>query len=127
MRMVNRTSALAIFGAAVLWVLAGTAGNASTFSKATYLWFNDTILVAGTTLPAGAYVFELANPDTGRNIVRVSSRDRSKHVLVHTRRVLRPGRLREGLVTLGEARPGSPRPITAWFPQGENSGYQFVH
>jgi hypothetical protein len=44
-----------------------------------------------------------------------------------TRFTPRPGGLRDGLVTLGEARSGFPVPITAWFPQDEIVGYAFIY
>jgi hypothetical protein len=127
---VNRGSALVLAGAAFVWLLAGTmTTSASTFSKMTYLTFSVPVaLPGGVTLRAGEYIFELAAPETTRNVVRVSDRARSKvYVTAITRPAPRPGGLRDGMVTLGEARPGSPRPVTAWFPQGESVGYAFIY
>jgi hypothetical protein len=60
--------------------------------------------------------------------VRVVNRERSKvYLTAVTRPVPRPGGLREGLVTLGEAPRGTPKPITAWFPQDETVGYAFIY
>jgi hypothetical protein len=111
-----------------VWLLAGATGDASTFAKTTYLTFNRAVALPGVTLPAGEYLFELANPHTARNVVRVMDRERSKvYLTALTRFTPRPGGLRDGLVTLGEARSGFPVPITAWFPQDEIVGYAFIY
>ena len=70
------------------------------------------------TLPAGTYIFELANPDTGRDVVRIFSKDRRKMFAMHlTYGVSRPsnGNLK-GTLTLGERTAGAPPEVKAWFP-----------
>jgi hypothetical protein len=121
-------SALAIC-AAVLWVLTGMVSSASTFSKTTYLKFSGAVALPGVTLNAGEYVFELVNPDTSSNVVRVMNRERSRvHLTALTRPTYRPAKANRGATaTLGEGRSGSPPPVKAWFPEGEITGYEFIY
>lgn len=45
-----------------------------------------------------------------------------------TNRVEKPAQLAaDRLVTLGEARPGAPPPVTAWYPQGALRGHAFIY
>ena len=130
MTVINRRSALAAFGGvAVFWVLAGATGNATNFSKLTYLKFSRAVAVPGVVLSPGEYAFELVNPSTSRNVVRVSNKQRTTtYAMKMTRPIHRPARLdAKAAVTLGEARPGEAIPIKAWFPLGESIGYEFIY
>jgi hypothetical protein len=124
----HRMVALILFGA-VLWAFAEVAGAASTFKETTYLKFSGAVALPGVTLGAGEYVFELANPDTSRNVVQVRNRERSKvYLTAITLPVHRPAAAASAaVVTLGEAQPGLAPPIKAWFPQGETTGYAFIY
>ena len=125
----NRRAALVLCSAAVLGVFAAAMGNASTVNKTTFLKFSGPVALPGVALGAGEYIFELANPDSGRNVVKVTNRDRSKlYALKLTRTTHRPVSANApATVTLGEARPGSPTPIKAWFPINESTGYEFIY
>jgi hypothetical protein len=121
----NRRAALVICGAAILGVFAAAVGNASTFNKLTYLKFSGAVALPGTTLDKGEYSFATA----GSNVVVVRNKNGSKvYGLFLTQSVIRPANTRsDASVTLGEARPGTPPPIRAWFPIGETTGYQFIY
>jgi hypothetical protein len=121
----NRRAALVICGAAILGVFAAAVGNASTFNKLTYLKFSGAVALPGTTLDKGEYSFSTA----GSNVVVVRNKNGSKaYGLFLTQSVIRPASARnDATVTLGEARPGTPPPIKAWFPMGETTGYQFIY
>jgi hypothetical protein len=86
------------------------------------------VALPGAVLPAGAYIFEVANPDSSQTVVRVSHRDtRRVYFAGFTMRVARPGSLpADQVVTVGEARSGEAMPITAWYPRGRLSGHRFV-
>jgi hypothetical protein len=113
----------------VMCVLAATFTGASTPTRMTYFTFSAPVRVTGILLPAGTYVFEIANPYTSSNVVRVLDRKRSKlYVAALTRPVMRPRATRlDATIVFGEAGPSTPRPIAAWYPQGDTTGREFLH
>jgi hypothetical protein len=94
-----------------------------------YLTFSGSVALPGVVLPAGSYIFEVANLDTGGNVVHVSSRNgRRIQYLGFTRRIERPRNLdRDTPVTFGEAAPGNPVPIRVWYPSGSTTGHEFTY
>jgi len=98
-------------------------------SGLTYLTFNRPVSLPGVTLGTGTYAFEIANPDSGGDVVVVRDRER-RHVyylgMTHNIDRLSDGR-RDGAVTLGEAGADQPVPIVAWFPANASHGRLFVY
>jgi hypothetical protein len=79
-------------------------------------------------LPAGTYVFKLAESPADRNIVQVFSQD-ERHLFgtflaIPDYRIQPAGRT---IITFEERSAGSPEAIKAWFYPGENYGHQFVY
>lgn len=112
---------------AVLWVAAATL-SAVTFDWTTYFTFTKPVKAAGVVLPAGSYVFDITNPHTSADVVRVRDRKRMKqYVLTLTRPVTRPadGRL-DASIVFGEGSATVPPPIRAWYPAGETTGREFL-
>jgi hypothetical protein len=66
-----------VCGAAAFAALATTA-HADDFTKLSLLTFSGPVDVPGITLPAGTYRFELADPTTGRRVVKVADKDGKK-------------------------------------------------
>jgi hypothetical protein len=97
--------------------------------RQTALTFNRAVSLPGVTLGPGTYVFELANPESGSNIVRVRNREDYRQVYYtgFTHMVERPNSLGGRPVLLGEAIPGKAVPILAWYPQGDRMGRQFIY
>jgi len=97
--------------------------------KTMYLTFSGPVRLPGVTLAAGTYEFEIANPLTSGDIVRVRSRDhRQSFFQGFTTPVRKPARMKEdAAVSLGESVKGSPAPIVAWYPSGESTGRQFEY
>ena len=83
----------------------------------------------GVALGTGTYIFELAEPMSNNSIVRVSSTDRQRiYLTAFTYPIMRPANMRKGqVVTFGESSNGAPAPITAWFPDGSNTGREFIY
>jgi len=115
-------------------VLLGVLATASTGAfidsrRTTYFTFSHSVQLPGVVLPAGTYIFEVANPDGGSNIVVVRSRDRSKvHALKMTQFAYRPAsRDLNAAITLGETPAGNPPPVKAWYPQSETIGREFIY
>jgi len=98
-------------------------------SRRNILTFSGPVALPGTTLTAGSYVFELADPYDGDHIVVVRNRERTRtYYLGMTTRVSRPAGLpADRLVVFGEAQRGAPKPIVAWYPLNEADGFEFVY
>jgi hypothetical protein len=116
-------------GVVLLGVLATSSTGAMDSRRTTHFTFSGPVQLPGVTLAAGTYTFEVANPDSGSDIVRVSSRDRSKvYALKFTRFVdrERTGKL-NATISLGETSAGNPPPVKAWYPQFETRGREFIY
>ena len=127
--MGNRKSVFAVCGALGLALLMVTSSHAWVGQKnLSYLTFNGVVALPGGTLAAGTYIFELADQRVA-NLVRVSSRDRARvYFLLSTRTSQRPREMSvDRTVVLGESVPGTPPPIKAWYPAGEQVGHEFVY
>jgi hypothetical protein len=112
---------------AALTVVAAS-GTAATLNRATHFTFTTPVRLTGVLLPPGAYVFEIANPNTSSNVVRVLDRKRSKvYVTAITLSVTRPVASRlDATVVFAEATASTPRRISAWYPAGDTTGRQFL-
>ena len=122
-----RNTLRTVFGVVLLGVMAAPAITAVNMNNTTSLTFRAPVELAGVVLPAGTYIFEVANPDSGANVVRVLSRNRSRvHVLKITMPTYRESTSdMRTLIKLGEAPAGKPPAIRAWFPANETRGHQF--
>ena len=128
--MIARTVLHTVFGVALLGVLATSSiGAMPNARRTTYFTFSKAVQLPGVALPAGSYVFEVINPETSANMVRVASRDRSKVYLTQvTLRVERPwSRNMQPRLVLGETPAGQPPAVTSWFPDGETIGRAFIY
>jgi hypothetical protein len=73
--------------------------------------------------------FELADPDSASDVVRVRSKDHSHlYWSGFTRRVERPAGMKfDQPITFGEASARTPPPISAWYFENERIGWQFIY
>jgi len=109
--------------------IASTGAWSGSASRTTYITFSQAVALPGVELSAGTYVFEVANPSSASNTVRVSSRDRSKvYLQAFTNSIQRPeGLAADRVITMGEAPRGAASPIQAWFPAGDSIGHEFIY
>ncbi len=117
-------------GVVLLGVLATSVTGASFDTRrTTYFTFSGTVQMPGVSLPAGTYIFEVANPDGGSDVVRVLSRDRKTvHLMKFTRPIYREAKgTLKATVTLGETAAGIPPPVKAWYPVSETRGREFMY
>lgn len=117
-------------GVVFLGVLGTSAAGAIADSRrTTYFTFSGAVQMPGVVLPAGTYIFEVANPDGGSDIVQVLSRDRRKvHLMRFTRFVHRAARGNlDATLGLGESSAGTPPPVKTWYPQSETRGREFIY
>jgi hypothetical protein len=102
--------------------------TADEWDKETVLTFNEAVEIPGQVLPAGAYVFRLADSEADREIVQILTKD-EKHVLATVDVIpdYRPEPTGKTVVTLEERRAGSPEALHSWFYPGETNGFEFVY
>lgn len=112
---------------AAMCVVAATV-SATTLNRMTYFAFNKPVRVTGVLLPPGDYVFEIANPTTSSNVIRIADRKKVKtYVSALTRPVFRPSTQRlDAVIVFGESSPTTPPTIRAWYPAGVTTGYEFL-
>jgi len=114
---------------AVLFLTWTATLRAGALNQMMYVTFSGSVQLPGVVLTRGTYVFERAEPQTSDNLIRVLSGDRKRvYLLAFTRRIDRPiGMPRDQVVSFGEAPAGSPPPVTAWYPRGEDRGHEFIY
>src|SRR4051812_16459517 len=76
----NLKSALLVFGTIVAVSNVVPPAKADEWNKETVIAFNAPVEVPGKDLPAGTYVFELADSESNRDIVEVFTEDK-QHLL----------------------------------------------
>lgn len=114
--------------AAVLCTFLGASANADVWYKKTVVTFSDSVEIPGQVLPAGTYVFKLANSISDRHIVQIWTGDETQ--LLATLMTVPDYRLDPPDKTIFEfdERPGdSPMAIHSWFYPGDNMGRQFLY
>src|SRR5262245_61370772 len=129
----RRTSMLKrLITTSVLVVLVGAASGASAFTntsdKRTYFTFSQPVALPGVTLPAGTYMFRLADDTTTRKVIQVTNREGTQSfAMLHTMPVYRPDAPRDPEVRFMETASGAPIAVRAWWQQGERTGYGFIY
>ncbi|HKH70638.1 MAG TPA: hypothetical protein VKA59_04770 [Vicinamibacterales bacterium] len=120
-----------MFTASVLVVLVhlmASGADAFTSDKRTYFTFNQSVALPGVTLPAGTYMFRLADPDTSRRVIQVSDKDGTQsYALLLTMPAYRVDAAKDSEIRFLETAAGAPRAINAWWYVGDNTGYQFIY
>ena len=119
-----------VCAAAALAIAFVTAGHATTLANhPNIITLSQPVALPGQMLPPGVYVFEIANPDTTGDVVRVIKRGTRQPLYSgFTRRVERPRAMSaDTALTFGEAAVGSPASVRAWFPLGLHDGHEFIY
>jgi hypothetical protein len=116
------------YGAALLAVSLASPARADEFTKLTLLTFSGPVEVPGITLPAGTYRFQLADPTTGRRVVKVSDKDGTKtYGMFITMSNQRMTPSKTPVVMFKETAAGAPPAVQVWFYPGETYGYEFAY
>ncbi|HEX3702622.1 MAG TPA: hypothetical protein VHU82_04775 [Vicinamibacterales bacterium] len=114
--------------AALLAAFAVPNAHADERNKKTFLTFSGAVQVPGTTLPAGTYMFKLADLETNRHVVQIFNKDGSK--LIATFLTVPDYRLDapKNNVVMFEERPrGMAQAVKAWWYVGDPTGDEFVY
>jgi hypothetical protein len=118
---------LALAGVGILGVLSPNA-KADEWNKKTVFTFNEPVEIPGMVLPAGTYVFKLADSESDRNIVQVFNKDENHlygtFLAIPDYRMKTPSK---PIITFEERAVGSPEAVRAWFYPGDNYGNEFVY
>jgi hypothetical protein len=117
--------------ASVLVVLVSalaSGANAFTHDKRTYFTFSQPVALPGMTLPAGTYMFRLANPDTSRNVIQVANREGTESfAMLHTVQAQRPDAPKDSELRFRETAAGAPPAVGTYWYMGERTGYEFLY
>jgi len=117
-----------LFGALALTAMLMPSARADEWNKQTFLTFSGPVQVPGATLPAGTYMFKLADLQGNRHIVQIFDKDGTK---LYTTILAIPDQRVEPsdkpVVMFGETPAGTPAAIKAWFYPGDTIGDEFVY
>jgi len=106
-----------------------TKAKADEWNKKTKVTLSAPMEIPGRVLPAGTYVFELADSQSDRNIVQVFNDDKTQ--IIATVEAIPAFRLEPSdttIITRSVEQPaGSPEVLSRWFFAGDQDGVAFVY
>jgi len=113
---------------AVLVFGTGDSARAQSSDYRTYFTFSTPVTLPGVTLPAGRYLFRLADPDSSRKVISVLSEDGKRQLaMLHTIPNQLPKAPNDPEVRFLETAGGMPPPIKGWWYPGKSIGYEFIY
>ena len=124
----NLKSALLILGTIIAVSNVASVAKADEWNKETVVTFSAPVQVPGKDLPAGTYVFKLADSDSDRGIVEIFTKDKLQ--LITTFFAVpkaRPTPANSTIVTFKEQAMGTPEAVNSWFYPGDTDGVEFVY
>jgi len=99
-----------------------------THDKKVYFTFSGPVEIPGATLPAGKYLFHLADPDSGRQVLQVQSADGKKvYGMFFSMPAQRPTAPDEPEVRFMETAAGAPAAISTLWYAGERTGRELIY
>jgi hypothetical protein len=102
--------------------------NADPWNKKTIVTFSDSVQVPGQILPAGTYVFKLADSPSNRHIVQIWNADEDQILAtiltIPNTRYETPD---DSVFELEERPSDSPMALKVWFYPGNTTGEEFVY
>lgn len=114
--------------ALALFAFIAGVGFAQPLDKRTFFTFSGPIALPGVTLPAGQYLFRLADSGSSRSVVQVLSADgRTPYAMFFTLRAERRDPSSVPEVHFMETASGMPSAVATWWYPGEPAGYEFVY
>lgn len=101
---------------------------ADQWDKKTIVTFSDSVEIPGQVLPAGTYVFKLANFPTNRHIVQIWNADENEVLAtIMTIPNVRFETSDDSLFEFDERPSDSPPALKVWFYPGNNTGEEFIY
>jgi hypothetical protein len=114
---------LILFGA-----MLAPGARADLWDKKTIVTFGEDVQIPGQVLPAGTYVFKLADSIADRHIVQIWNADENQLfatiMTIPNTRLDTPER---SLFEFDERPSGSPSALKVWFYPGNSAGEEFVY
>lgn len=108
--------------------VAAPAGAQVRSDKAVYFTFSAPVAVPNATLPAGRYLFRLADSLVNRQIVQIYSADGSKlHAMLMTLPQIRLRPSDDAEVRFLETPANQAPAIATWWYPGERTGWEFIY
>jgi len=115
------------FAALVLSATLATAQAPNT-NNMTIVTFSAPVSLPGVTLPAGSYLFRLADSQVNRNIVQVFDKDRSKiYATILAIPAERNEPADETVITFAESPANTAPAIRYWYYPGDKRGQEFAY
>jgi len=118
---------LAIVAAATVGIVVPRMAEADEWNKQTVLTFSQDVEIPGTVLPAGRYIFQLADSLSNRQVVQVFDQKGRILATVPTIAAVRPTPASATRITFEAPAAGAPFPIKTWFYPGDLIGVQFIY
>jgi len=114
--------------AALLTLLVGGPAFGDSWNDRTRLRFSSPVKVPGATLPAGEYVFQLADLKANRHLVQIKNADESK-TFATAQAIPVKRQTSEGTTTLtfNPTVQGAPPALKAWYYPGSQYGHEFIY
>jgi hypothetical protein len=124
--MVNRM--IASMALMVLTLGIGSAAQAQPADYRTYFTFSGPVTLPGVTLPAGKYIFRLADPNSSRKVIAIQSEDGRKQLaLLHTIPNQAQKAPNDPEIRFMETSSNVPPPVKTWWYPGKAIGYEFIY
>src|SRR5438105_3269993 len=111
----------------VLLTAAGAAAQATTSDRTTNVTFSAPVSIPGKTLPAGTYVFKLADSPADRHIVQVFDQNQQLITTLLAIPAERDAESGDPVITFKETRSDQPPAVHFWYYAGERSGNELVY
>lgn len=128
MTSIRKVALACTFAAATMLPLTASAQGGLP-NQDTFFTFSQPVELPGTTLPAGTYLFALADGATNRHVVRVMSQDRKT---LHATLLAIPNYTLdkasdEPQVRFMEGPETGPQAVKVWFYPGRTTGHEFLY
>jgi hypothetical protein len=130
--MQKRRGAVSALCTVLLFILFGTLltpdARADQWDKKTIVTFAEEVEIPGQVLPAGRYVFRLADNNTNRHIVQIWNADEDQ--IMATIMTIPNTRLEipeRSIFEFDERPSDSPPALKLWFYPGNSTGEEFVY
>src|SRR5688572_11286012 len=128
MTSIRKVAIACTLAAAAMFPLAASAQSGLP-NQDTYFTFSQAVELPGKTLPAGKYLFVLADSPSNRHVVRIMSEDRKtlQATLLAIPNYTLDKPSDEPQVRFMEGPETGPQAVKAWFYPGRSVGHEFIY